>query len=108
MAGGELVWEGQGPGSAGEAEKAGQAGAHEPMAGASQNRGKHEAMEHDFFIVHVLALLPLIFKVTFMLFSNMVTSAENQGITLNILNQTAFISSSFCTVYFNIDPLKTC
>lgn len=58
-------------------------------------------MKYDFFIVHVLALVLLIFKVPFTLFSNMVTAAENQGITLNILNQNTFISSSFRTVYFN-------
>lgn len=83
MAGGELEWEGQGQG---DAEKAGQAGAH-ALAEASQNTWKHEIMKYDFFIVHVLALVLLIFKVPFTLFSNMVTAAKNQGITLNILNQ---------------------
>lgn len=65
-------------------------------------------MKYDYFAVRVLALLLLIFKVPFTLFSNMVTAAENQGITLNILNQTTFISSNFCTVYFNTGSLKTC
>lgn len=55
-------------------------------------------MKYDFFIVHVLALLLFIFKVAFTLFSNVVTAADNQGITLSILNQTTFISSDFCTV----------
>lgn len=72
---------------------------HMPWSGTSQNTWKHEAMKYDFFIVHVLAL-PL--------FSNVVTAAENQGITRNILNQTTFISSDFCTVYFNTGSLKTC
>jgi len=46
-------------------------------------------MKYGFFVVHVLALLLLIFKVPFTLFSNVVTATENQGITLNISSQTA-------------------
>lgn len=77
------------------------------MAETSQNTGKQKAMKYDFFIVHVLSLLLLIFKVPFTLYSNRVTAAGNQGITLNILNQTTFISSNFRTVYFNTGSLKT-